>query len=470
MNISKRNAYSFIVICMALFLSSCVNNNSKGNTASVETNDSASQVSSMDDITKHLMSLPESFSIDPTKDTLIKCKKGSMLKLVANSLVLEDGSAPSGPVKIDIIECYTTKDFIGNKLVTSSGNQILETGGMLNIGVTNNGKNLKIKEGKNYTVYFPSEDKKDGMQLFYGNHNANGNTDWTLAEPLKKETPSISIPTVSIPKTLSNTYECKLKINGRTTGIGDKNVEWKIKKTGQTIDDYFAENFKISDAMKDEICDKNHYFRMNFYLDNNGKVKNLTFSEIVNPSINKFFSNFFYSLPPFDMNSMADCTPTTELLLHISGDIFFDKEGYNKNFKEKYATYKNKKVDKIDPYELNNYVQTATKFGWINCDKFWNTPEEKISFIVSTNEGTDTKIIIVFKNVKSIMQGEYQENGAVFSNIPIKQPIKVIGISYTNGAPTMAVAETTTGKAVYELSDFKAFTLDQLEAELNKMN
>ena len=104
-----------------------------------------------------------------------------MIYLPANSLQFPDGSSPDQPVQIDIKECYSLADFIGDNLTTTSGDRILETAGMVNITVSGNGQPLTMKDGKEYALYFPRNGQQGNMELFYGNHDPNGQMDWTLA-------------------------------------------------------------------------------------------------------------------------------------------------------------------------------------------------------------------------------------------------------------------------------------------------
>ena len=68
------------------------------------------------------------------------------------------------------------------------------------------------------------------------------------------------------------------------------------------------------------------------------------------------------------------------------------------------------------------------------------------------------------------MTGTYENGVLVFKNIPKGKEVKVIGISYLNGKPTLAVGESMTDSKDFELKGFKEFSLDQLETELNKLN
>jgi hypothetical protein len=79
-------------------------------------------------------------------------------------------------------------------------------------------------------------------------------------------------------------------------------------------------------------------------------------------------------------------------------------------------------------------------------------------------------VVIAFKNIKSFMQGTLDNGKIVFRDIPVNEPVKIVGISYLNGSARLGVEETTIDKDGYALSKFDEFTLDQLEQELNKLD
>jgi hypothetical protein len=452
---------------LTLFWTSCSTDNIK-NTDSVEIDqDTTGQINTLTDIADYLSVKTETFNIDPTKDTLINCQKGTMLYLPAKSLQFQDGSSPTELVQVDIKECYSLADFIGDNLTTTSGDRILETGGMINISLSSNGKQLTMQDGKEYALYFPRNGQKEDMQLFYGNHATSGQMDWTLAPALETEQIEFRSESELIDQSL---YTCNMVISSYTSAIADHKVEWELKDNKQTMHDYFSNNFSATDDMKKEFCSQNYRADFDLKFDVSGKVSEILFENTTTPEYDKIISDFFYSLPPLDVSTMAKHSPNVTYGLEITGRTEIDRDKYNKQFKQKYASFKDKAVTKIDQAELNYFVQTATKFGWINCDRFWNTPDEKIDFFVKSKSPNDAKILIAFKDINSVMQGTLNGDRFVFSNIPVNQGIKVIGISYDKGNPSMAVAETTTDKDGFKLTEFNEFTLAQLEAELNKMN
>jgi hypothetical protein len=428
-------------------------------------------------ITEFLASKDETFTIDPFKDTIITCQKGTKVFLKSNSLQHKDGSVPTGEVEVKIREFYSLSEFTGNNLTTTSGDKLLETGGMVNISVSSNGEPLILQDGKEYALYFPKKKHKEDMQLFYGDFDENRQIDWKLSsdkEPEIKQTRKTNT-TNSEPGSLNQTQDsCVVSLLRNRWSFYDRDVKWKLKNSEQTVYDYFDKNFVAPDSMREQCCSIKNPLELRIKLDSVGKIN---FIKIYrhhpkSPSIPKEYypliSNFFYDMPPFDLESMAKSYPYKSYTLILGGKLTGKR--YNREFKEKYASFKDKAVTKIDKSELSYYVQTATKFGWINCDRFINNQNDNINFAVNTNSTNDTKVIIAFKDLNSVMQGYQQGNSVIFNRIPTNMPVKVIGISIANGKPAMAIAETTTNRMGFQLSGFKEFTLAELEKELNSLN
>ncbi len=419
---------------------------------------------SLIDIIKYFATKVDHYNINPTKDTLLRCKKGTIIYMPANILEHLDGSIPIGQVQISIKEYYTLSDFIGDNLSTRSGKRILETGGMININVQCNGKTLKIRNENAFGLYFPKRNQKNNMQLFYGEQNSNKQINWVLSSDTETAEPIQSniIKQQSLPIAFS--------INRRTTSIDSVAVKWDMKNSDQTIFEYFSENFIGPKELKNKFSLKDYNVDLSITLDTSGKVNNIKFNKKSWPEFDKMVSDFFYAMEPLDISTMAKHSSIKEYSIGIDAHYSSNKEEFNKQFKEKYSSFKEEAISKIDEAELNYFVLTASKFGWINCDRFWDTPDEKIDFVVNSSSNIETKFFIVFKNIKSVMQSELKNNQVSFPNIPINQEVKVIGIRYSNGKPLMGIAETKTNKKGFELNAFEEFTITQLERELNKIN
>ncbi|MDZ4823356.1 MAG: OmpA family protein [Flavobacteriales bacterium] len=121
----------------------------------------------MDKLFAILRGEPEVFDIDPQRDTLIVCKGGSKLLFNANSFKLS--SADNGkPVNINVREVFCKSDMILQNMTTGKDKMILESGGMLDIAASVDGKSVKLKNGSEYTALIPSDDVDPRMELFDG--------------------------------------------------------------------------------------------------------------------------------------------------------------------------------------------------------------------------------------------------------------------------------------------------------------
>lgn len=144
----------------------------------------AEKTISLPDIYKHLDKKPQIFSIQANRDTTITCKEGTTIKINANSFISEkSGNEISGIVQIAVKEYYKISDIILSNLTTTSGDKILETGGMLHIDASANNENCIIKPGLDIEIGFPYSTKKEDMDLFYGEQIKN-KIDWKLANKI----------------------------------------------------------------------------------------------------------------------------------------------------------------------------------------------------------------------------------------------------------------------------------------------
>ena len=252
--------------------------------------------------------------------------------------------------------------------------------------------------------------------------------------------------------------------------------EIKLLNREETVVE-FIENPKNIDSVNAHLFYKNNWRAdFDFYINKKGKIYNLRPNKDIGITYNKqalkIARELFESLPPFDIeNYERDIRNDWDYSLGIMSSRSINWKRFKQKFRNQYSDYTNQAIQKIDQNTLQYYMFSATEMGWINCDRFWDIEDsEKTDFIVKTNNPTESKIQIIFKDIKSIMTGTYENGVLVFKNIPKGKEIKVIGISYSNGKPTLAVGESFTDYKDFELTNFQEFTLDQLEIELNKLN
>ena len=113
------------------------------------------------------------------------CKEGTVITIAPKSFAYKDNNRLArGKIKLEVIEYYKLSDMLLANLSTKSDENILETGGMLFIKASKNGKELKLADTKTMTISFPDKDKQ-GMQLFSGDTTTRHDINWKLAKQSK---------------------------------------------------------------------------------------------------------------------------------------------------------------------------------------------------------------------------------------------------------------------------------------------
>lgn len=426
------------------------------------------EINSIEDLQKILKPKTERFVINPNQDNFIEGEKGTVLYFPSNSLVYDDGSPVTTEVQLQLNEFYSVSDIISENLSTLSDSLLLETGGMINISATSEGKKLKLDPSKSYVVCFPKREKKN-MELFYGENNSD-NINWKVESIANYvDTNSYGFNYLKSDTSLITEY---LGVSGwSSSSFGPKGRDcsfgWQIKHSDSTVFRYIKKLYEDSTKLENQMKSSDSHVRMHFEIGEDGIVKSLSHDSIT--AFNSRVEKVIMSLPPFDMNKMY-CAPEYEYWLSVGVTDHIDRDQYLEKFNEKYTNYRNKAVEHINAKELDYYILSATKLDWINCDRFINTESKKDDLFVSVKNPEKTKVILVFKDFNSILNGTPKDGGFVFNQIPIDEAITVLAISHAEGKCRMAKYTTNSSKGKLELNNFQTFTLEQLTDELNNIN
>lgn len=439
-------------------------------------------VNSIAEITAVLSPTTEKFEIKVNEETILKGKKGTSIYIPANTFQFEDGTTPTAAVTIEIKECYSLTDMIFEDLQTTSRDQLLETNGMIYLNAESNGKKLSIKKGKAVAVGFPKKNADKEMGLFYEVELNDTTKTWIPDYELFEYQPKVATDSTDVVGEGYYGIEYPIEMTDDLYYYGYSPYLWtsrfnsmQFKGTDKTVLEYIR-NLKNVDSANAYLFYKNDWHvSLDFDIDKNGKMRNFKrryySDEKYNKQAIRITIELFKSFPPIDINDKDRYSNYERFFsLGIRSERLLDKEKFKQKFKDKYAPNTNTAIENIDPNDLEYYMFSATEMGWINCDRFWDIDEdEKTDFIVKTENPKETKIRIIFKDIKSIMTGSYENGALVFKNIPKGKGIKVIGISYVNGKPTLSVGTATTDTENFELTAFKEFSLDELETELNNL-
>ncbi len=122
-----------------------------------------------------LSSASQFYTINASKDTNIICSNGTALNIKANSFTNQNKALVKGMVRLEIKEAYNFTDVIAHGLHTVSNSNLLESAGMVYINATQNSQALDVNIRQPIRVTLASLHKKDNIQLFYLDKNANEN-------------------------------------------------------------------------------------------------------------------------------------------------------------------------------------------------------------------------------------------------------------------------------------------------------
>jgi hypothetical protein len=409
----------------------------------------------------------DTFSIDNSKDTLINCPKGTVLFFPRQAFALKGGKEPIGKITILVKECLSLTDMIRDNLTTISGGQLLESRGMVQVKALAGSNELQLKEGKSFIVHFPkdSADRAKPMNLFYGTRNKNETMDWKL------DSGSLLRPSAFVVST-GIIWSCDINVKEDDLAFRDDTSINLIRFVSDSFD-----NRRLTFGNK--LYSK--YYKFSFTRTGTGELRNKKIYE-VHPSdysrvpaktaeIDPYVIEFLNKVPALNPNFCKDKRDTSD------GDIvigfrdmpdFRNREDYNAAFDKKYAPFKNQAIRSVNDAELNYYVFTCSKLGWINCDYFWNTNDKKIDYVVGVDANEKSDVKLIFKGAKSIMQGTREGNKFVFHQVPINQEVKIVAITFEKEQPLLAVTQAKTSKQAFQGLQYKPFTLSELEKQLKE--
>lgn len=117
----------------------------------------------------------QTFIIDSDKDQHIFGEKGTHLFVEKSSFVFEDGTPVKSKVSVEMKEFYDKKTILLAGLATQTRNGFLESGGMIHLQATAEGKKVKLK--KEITIEMPTQNTKvrseEGMKVYFASNNTN---------------------------------------------------------------------------------------------------------------------------------------------------------------------------------------------------------------------------------------------------------------------------------------------------------
>lgn len=440
------------------------------------------------------------FSIKNHRDTVLKGKNGIALFVPKNCFAT---NGPASNVNIEMKEYTTAADFFFSGLTTTSNGRLLQSGGTVYINATSNGKNVKLKDGKNITVAFPTAKPTPNMQTFYGEKNAAGSINWQ---------PTGSYSAQTMPFTNVNMYKLKAvtrtdfkqlpstltKSNYQLQLMGNNSYTRAIDTLGsKLLLKAFDEGFEIPKA--DAALLKGSYVSFTYHVNAKGQIEDIkpTMAILPNDTYDgqdakrawqRVKVNFTKTLktvtglkPTVGRN--RSCTGSSSYTWKQTLRLYIDNvevcEGDSAiqigsmqpyEYVENVMIYDDVKADSLKKADARHYFLKAEKLGWINADKFVdNVAKTDVLIDVIARPGVEVKVI--FKSMLSVMDAQQTANnkGFVVMNVPTGMDAKILVMENRKDGLYFAVKDVNTAEASASGFSFKPMTMQAIKQTLDEL-
>lgn len=117
---------------------------------------------------------------------------------------------------------------------------------------------------------------------------------------------------------------------------------------------------------------------------------------------------------------------------------------------------------------VKDYKFSIKKLGWINCDRFTNY-SNKTDYVIALPGKINTvgfTTNLVFTRVRSIMSGEVSENKIRFTNIPVGEPVYLIGLGTKDGKVVSFIEKLKVTSSEAKLNSFSNITPEEFKNKI----
>ncbi len=392
----------------------------------------------------------ELFAIDNTKDTTVICNEGSVVFIPANSFDTKDS------VVFEVKEFYKYADMVANGLTTMSDNRQLVTGGMLYICAKVKGREVLINPGKEIRVFIPDLTPKDSMEIFEG---VTKNTVDTIASNLAQQSKiNWQLTRVRIDSPV-------LKMFIRAIDLKDDNIHYTVYN-GKTKAVFYRSTKSVysKDELKAVLQKKygDYYDKI--------RVRRLWKRDLLFQKIDAVEEEYYHLVyNSYGVGDTAELLPLTIKInkLEPIDTVYKVVQWVNKGFKDmRQPNFPANTLTNIG----EKYSIGINKLGWINCDRFFKYPGKTGVFIVDLKDSSfNYMTFMVFENFKSIMQAGVNGNYAIFDNVPVGEPVKIISVGIKDGQTVSVVKNTVITEGIYKDLSFEPTSALDFKYALGKI-
>ncbi|WP_250433763.1 energy transducer TonB [Hanstruepera flava] len=409
---------------------------------------------------------PQVIEIHVEEKTSLTLDEGTTITIPKHAFVDEKTNRlVRGRVQLEVTEYYKLSDMLLGNLSTTSNGEALETGGMLYINATKNGKKLKLQ--KQISLAFPFTKPKPDMQLFSGKKN-DGNINWIpngnrkiTAETLESLDFNVEVPfniVENVPlfpgcEEFSTNAERKQCFNDKIQEEFFKKFNLKIAEDLNLTGKVFVNSFfKINE--EGQITDIRT--RASDAALGREAIRVLKTFPKMQPALQRgqvVTVPYFF---PFETMMEGKTRPRASVIIN-------DINGIEERIVSKDSV-------RVSSSDMSSYAFSNTNLGWINCDRFVNGWKNKIKYKFKIKNAEGANVKMVFKSLNSILPSKTVNNQVDFGLVPKDEEIVLVAIKKENDTFYLGIKETKI-EDISELDfEFKPLTIEELKHEMVKLN
>jgi len=169
-----------LILIASIALTNCNNRQSSDYNEQMK-----NEFAKLDSILKQYEEPSQIFKKSAETSSIIIGKKGTIITINPNDFITETGEPLGKEIEIELRELTNQGQFLNANVQTISNKRLLVSGGAYFISITSQGKQLKLKQGKDLIIEFPKLANEE-MFLFYGQRDSIGQMEWKQANDTLK--------------------------------------------------------------------------------------------------------------------------------------------------------------------------------------------------------------------------------------------------------------------------------------------
>ena len=422
---------------------------------------------------------PKKYKINALRDTFIRCQKGTMVLIKANTFKVSKSC--NSEFTFSIKEDFLKSEMILDNLSTTSNGQILETQGMIFTAAKDcKGNEIAVRKGKALIIMMPIDSVNPEAKLFKGNRTGHDSImNWTL------NTNSVlkSFTLKKLNYCSKGILECGFCVFG---GCECRFFLCRINRLDNSIRGLFSKCIRFENRVfrkELQICRLESMYSAKAVIKlEKKKLKLAKLFEKYPTCYGRAIQTAVDKLPPeckqlkelfdeYGVTNIKDLTYTINKELMDSFGVTTQNALYDSILKitkrNVEVSYQNKTLS-FDDFQF--YILNTTQLGWSNVDIFANiSMKNLVTMTINIKPKKNIDCKLVFKERRFMIPAESDKVKYLFEKLPKGEVVWIIALKYLDGKPYLSMQEATINDTTYDV-DFKVYTLEELKEKLKVLD